>query len=809
VSPSTVLSALPSLFVRRLLGLGLCLGAIVTLLGMQAVRLTIVEHDRHRSQAERRLQDRRFLPTYRGRIIDRHGRVLAADRAGYDLALEYTFMIGAWSVRRATEIARAEAGARTWASLGPSERQARIDVHLIATDALAERILTTVALATGVPRSELDQRIADNVARIDRAAEATWSRQRELERSRFGDDDLRFVARPIREQREAHAIVLGMPDVVAFELQRVADEYPGTIDVQESTRREYPLLTLEVELDRSRLPRPLRDERPTTVSVRGVADHIIGDMRNMVWPEDIRRRPFVNLATGEIVDLGGYRSTGDRVGARGLERAMESSLRGMRGMVRTRLDIDAQERTEPVPGGDVEVTLDIELQAMVHAIMSPEFGLARIQQWQIGWHPDGTPRNGPLPVGWDLNGSAVVIDVDTGDILAMVSTPTFADGVAMPAHRQASEHPFVHRAVEAPYPPGSIIKPMVYVAGVAEGVLGRTDQIACTGHFFPDRPGIVRCWIYREQFGMATHTGRIGGPLDIEQAMARSCNIYFYTTARRLGPERLVDWYARFGLGHRLSVGLLHERPGVAGAEAGGAAGDAVVLVGEHPGFLPSRDDIEELRRRRDAVTPVILGIGQGPVSWTPVQAANAYATLARGGRLRDATLLKRHTDADLAHRRDESDLRLDARAVELALRGLRASVEEDHGTGSRIRYANGSSDPIVNVDGVIVWAKTGTAQAPRLRLDTTGDGAFDIERDGLDHAWFVGLVGDRVGGRPRYAVAVILEYGGSGGRTAGPVASEIFRAMQRLGYLPGGAGGADGAGGEGGAGVPRRGGTG
>ena len=155
----------------------------------------------------------------------------------------------------------------------------------------------------------------------------------------------------------------------------------------------------------------------------------------------------------------------------------------------------------------------------------------------------------------------------------------------------------------------------------------------------------------------------------------------------------------------------------------------------------------------------------------------HALVDAGRGGRL------LRNPDAIRQH----EDLSLDERLVKGILEGLRQSVEEVHGTGHHIRYADGSMDPIMNVGSVTVWAKTGTAQAPPLRVDTTGDGEPDMSFADLSHAWFVGLVGPRTAGspQPKYAIAVVVEYGGSGGRTAGPIANEIIRALGAEGYLP------------------------
>jgi penicillin-binding protein 2 len=373
---------------------------------------------------------------------------------------------------------------------------------------------------------------------------------------------------------------------------------------------------MEVVLDRSGLPKPLRSDTPLLIRVEGVADHILGSVRDEVWEEDVRRRPFVDPRTGEI-DLGGYR-VGDIVGSRGLELAFEDRLRGTRGMMLERRDTGEQQRIEPKVGENLNLTLDINLQARVQAILSHEFGLTRVQQWH---------SNDALPDGRPLNASAVVLDVETGEVLAMVTMPTMAMGRRMSERRRQIDHPWVNRAVEAIYPPGSIIKPLVLAAAVEEGLHHTGQAIHCQGHYYDTRNDIARCWIYRERFAFGRH-----GNLRAEEAMARSCNVYFTRLRIGLGMARLSAWYRRFGLGSPLDVGLQFEQVDATARPRAGR---------ERRRGAGCGNDCELRARGELAFASVILGIGQGPVAWTPVQAANAYATLARGGIVRDATLVR------------------------------------------------------------------------------------------------------------------------------------------------------------------------
>jgi cell division protein FtsI/penicillin-binding protein 2 len=146
--------------------------------------------------------------------------------------------------------------------------------------------------------------------------------------------------------------------------------------------------------------------------------------------------------------------------------------------------------------------------------------------------------------------------VDTGEILSMVSWPSISAGDAMDGPERMARAPAVNRAIDAPYPPGSIIKPIVYVSAVRSGAISPDEEIACNGHFFGADVAYGRCWIYRPQYKFLTHSTQISGPLNVEAAISRSCNIYFYTLAQRMGLASLTDWYRSFGLGQKLDIGI-------------------------------------------------------------------------------------------------------------------------------------------------------------------------------------------------------------------------------------------------------------
>lgn len=756
---------------HRRLALLLSLTALGFLvLGGRVWTLGVVRGETLRAAAERALLTNAWTPTSRGRILDRKDRALAKDRPSFDIAADYELLSGEWARAQAAREAKA-ADRRRWADAGREGRSALTDEALPAVLARVEAQWAEVSRLTGVSGAELDlrrQRVLDDVGRM---AATQWQRARaqreEALSKRSGkpvEVSLESVKRPIREQREAHVLIRDLPDAAAFAVRRLAAQMPG-LRVQDRAARAYAYESMTVTLDRAGFPPPLRVEGGESVQVRvdGVATHLLGWMRSKVFAEDLERRPVRNAA-GEL-DRGAYQP-GDSVGQSGIELGFEDTLRGLRGTSSLRLDTGERSETAAAPGKDVRLTIDIDLQARVQALMTPSVGLAVVQPWHQGSGAGQTT----LPVGTPLNGGAVVLSIESGEILAMVSTPSFTRAElkddAERVFTDRVDQAWVNRCVQAPYPPGSIVKAILLAGAATSGEHDLQRAIDCTGHLYPDRPDIFRCWRFK-QFN-STHNEQLGHALSAEDALCVSCNIFFYTVGRELGPQGIAAWFQKFGVGSTWGLGL----------------GDKV----EHPGLLGiggARGKVGEIGKS-DAIH---MGIGQGPVAWTPLHAADALATLARSG-----VRITPRLSLD-APRKTES-LGLRPEAVAAAMEGLRRSVNDPLGTGHHLVF-DGEQVPTFTVPGVAVWGKTGTAEAPDIRIDRDGAGPLGAEvvREG-DHSWFVALAGPE-GGRPEVCVAVMMEYAGSGGRVSGPIINEILRALVDLGYLRGaGAPTPDGAGG-------------
>ncbi|QDU71669.1 penicillin-binding transpeptidase domain-containing protein [Mucisphaera calidilacus] len=726
----------------------------------QAARLSLGHlHEDRLDRAEQAMRTPKLVETRRGRILDRYGRVLAHDEPGWDVMVDYRVITGEWAFARGRVEARRDRD--WWAEASSDQREARTLEHAQPYLEQVEMLWQTLAdLGQWRPgdltRADIEAEKNDIRRRVQKLAAHVWAVRQERRAERDGEAvSIAEVADAIAEQRQHYSVVRDVSErtrvqVEAFIAEAEVDPGLGVwkqVRMERPRQRRYPLETFTVEVDRQGMPGPLRSDQPLLIDAEGVGLHILGQLRR-TYEEDEDARPFlVTLPDGSTAtDLRGY-LPGDRAGSFGIERTQEFWLRGARGRTVTHLDTGVEDRLSPVPGNDVKLTLDIDLQARVQALTHPDVGLLVRQPW----HRSATETPEPKI----LSGAIVVLDIESSEILAAVTTP----GMSIRSRREEPESvfrdaeylPYLNRVVSRAYPSGSTLKPFVLVTAMDENVIGPEDTITCNGHLYPQHDDRFRCWIYKRY--LMRH-----GPLDGAQALQHSCNIYFYTLGDDLGMERLVRGLRRFGLGSATSCGL----------------------TDEHPGDLPSDAMIPNMGKT-DAI---LMGIGQGPVTWTPIQAAAAYATLARGGVAYHPTILRDPSPEDA---RGE-DVDVPRSAIEEAMTGLKLVVEDKDGTG-RFINVDGQRIKIHNVEGVSLWGKSGTADPGSVRwVDHNFDGKRDpgetytLAND-QDHAWFVGLAGSE-GGPPVVAIAVVVEYAGSGSQVSGPIFNEVVRALRLEGYL-------------------------
>jgi penicillin-binding protein 2 len=413
---------------------------------------------------------------------------------------------------------------------------------------------------------------------------------------------------------------------------------------------------------------------------------------------------YVGMAGKKEVDLDPVmRLPGFRTGRTGVEKKFDSELRGNPGSIKYEVDSRGRVVRElgskpSTRGRDLVVTIDHHLQTVA---------LDRIKEHRVA--------------------SVVLLDVITGDILALASTPSFdpnniafnPDPDQWRALARARDNPLQNRAIRGQYPPGSTFKVVTALAGLSAGVIDAKETMRCPGSYAIGRTRF-RCW--------KAH----GGGINVHQALKQSCDVYFYETAKRMGIDYLASVARHLGLGRTYDCGLAGEKPGLI------------------PDVAWKRANLFEAWYTGETV---ISGIGQGFVLSTPLQLAVMTARVATGR----AVLPKLILSAD-----DQSEpwpmLSLDPAHLDMVRNGMIGVVNEPRGTARR------SALPI---PGVQMAGKTGTSQVVSSRNEHK---LPPYERE--THALFVGFAPAH---EPRYAAACVVEHGGGGSRVAAPVVRDLM----------------------------------
>jgi len=469
-----------------------------------------------------------------------------------------------------------------------------------------------------------------------------------------------------------------------------------------------------VEEHSSELPGVVIEVRPRRYYPLGTtAAHVLGYLRE-VGPEELSQK--------------GYK-LGDMIGRSGLEAALEESLRGQDGGRQVEVNHrgfpvrDIPPVTHPVPGKDVYLTIDLELQQAAENALARTIG--RLQEKYPGARA----------------GAVVALDVHTGEVLALVSYPAFDPNVfTRPvaadewAQLTSPDRPLWNRAIGGVYAPGSTFKMVTAIAALMEGKVTPEEKVVCRG-FHPvsanwSRP--KRCWV------RAGH-----GPVDLHQAIAKSCDVYFYEMARRVGVDGIAKWATAFGLGQKTHIGLAGEAAGVVAStaykewayHARTSDGSRLFPWIDTPRWQYPAEDMD-------------AAIGQGFHSFTPLQMAVYTSMLANGGVRYRPQLVREARDAagnpqEFAPQ-EEGRVELPGPVWDAVRAGMRA-----------VTLPGGTAGGVFAGFPVAVAGKTGTAENPH----------------GDDHAWFVCYAPYQ---EPRIALAVLIEQGGHG-TAAAAVARDVL----------------------------------
>lgn len=432
--------------------------------------------------------------------------------------------------------------------------------------------------------------------------------------------------------------------------------------------------------------------------------HVIGYVSS-VSDKDIKDDPLLEVP-------------GFKIGKSGIEKLHEKKLRGKGG--NQKLEVNAIgrvmkeiEKNDGIAGEQIDLSIDIRLQEKAHELFGQE------------------------------SGAAILLDVNSGEILAFASVPSFDPNIMTQGMKvddwkklnQDERHPLANKAVSGQYSPGSTFKMIVALAAFESGIINSNTRSFCAGKMFLGDHAF-HCW-KKEGHGY----------IDVVQALQHSCDIFFYETAQKLGIDKIAEMAHRFGLGQKLNIGLENEKEGL----------------------IPN----EEWKRKRfgepwQQGESLISGIGQGYVLTTPIQLATMVARIANGGYEVVPTFKK----VDENNMRKLNKLPINSDYISIIKKGMFDVVNTVGGTafGSRFNYK-----------GMKMAGKTGTTQVKRITMKERQSGIIKQE-DMLwkyrNHALFVGYAPHD---NPRYAVVVLVEHGGSGSAVAAPIGGGLLLEALKL----------------------------
>jgi penicillin-binding protein 2 len=753
------------MFERRLKIFFGCVIAMTLLIVLRAAHLQLIKGAYWQSKAAEDRTVPLLLQTTRGEIVDYRGQILATNEPCIDAAVDYRAIVRDPKWMQTIAIQR----------LGPAYRRTPIKqrpdilkAEIGRVEADLDAMWKELADVSGKTPDEIEEIKSAIFRRIDtRRRSVQYQRFRKASENYAGPDapwyhewglgqgapDVDSYAIEVTEQMASHVIVGNISPDAHVRLKKQSDRFPG-LDLRPGRHRIYPF--------------------------GQAASHVLGHL-SMVSDKSLANDPN---SRDEMLKY--YPS--DLIGTGGIEAICEIALRGKRGrQLALRGQGEIISSIPPQDGRDVRTTLDIYLQQQIEKAYA-----------DVTWKE----KNGTVTEHHEMHGGAVVIDIPTGQVRAMVSYPTFDlnrwDQDYPKLAADIFGLPLFNRATQMAVEPGSTVKPIVALGAITQGAARLDEGIECTGYLKIDgqfNRTSYRCWTASKwaieapdrvaHHQMPTGAEHPTGFLNVTDALQRSCNVYFENLGDRLRLEGLAYWYDSFGLGRTTGIGL-----------------------DESSGRTPAGYDGPSSQTRQAAW---LSAIGQGHVLATPLQMANVAATIARDGVWVRPTLVVSKGDigrpttapARLDAGPDRVVLPLDPRALAAVKEGMYLVVNSKAGTG-----------PYLHRDDIVLCGKTGTAQAAPLKVaqrDSAGHRVRDakneivydtptistatepnpdmlwyrgqVKEDGvsLHHAWFIGFAPRE---NPQIALAVLMEYGDSGGHDTAPIVHTILDACIKQGYL-------------------------
>ena len=428
---------------------------------------------------------------------------------------------------------------------------------------------------------------------------------------------------------------------------------------------------------------------------------------------------YLGEISGEELKKGSFTGNriGDFIGKFGVEKAYEPFFFGKRGEQQIEVNALGQlsrilRTEEAIPGNNIYLTLDIELQRKAEELLSGKVG------------------------------TAIAMDPSNGHILAMASSPAFdpnafVEGMTYESWNVLASNefrPMENKAIQGQYPPGSTYKIVTAMAGLEEGVINHDFMVFCPGHLrYGNRT--FRCW-------------KRGGHgfMNIIDGLAQSCDVFFYQVGDKVGVDSLAKYAKQCGLGSPTGVDLDKEAKGLVPTTMWKLGRIGVPWQGGET---------------------LSVAIGQGFNLVTPIQMLSLISAVANGGTRFKPLVVSRIESSGGSHIKKEEPVpigRLPAseKTLQIIKKGLIDAVNKRTGTAW-----------IVHLPDITVAGKTGTAQVVRMKEEDKGKSEEDILFQHRDHAWFIAFAPSE---EPKVAVAVLIEHGGHGSSAAGPVAREMIK---------------------------------
>ncbi|HUT29125.1 MAG TPA: penicillin-binding transpeptidase domain-containing protein [Sedimentisphaerales bacterium] len=662
---------------------------------LRLAQMQLLSHSFYRDRiAELKLEQSRYrqLRTLRGRILDRNSSVLAVDEPRFELCINY----------------------RLTALLDGRVQQQDTDHNIKEKLDDLRQVVEKCARLKGVDANDIRRE-------IETINDSIWN-QRTFQawRRNFPDSPL----------LKKYASIENVPlDEAMREFEARADretqrKLVNRIDIAEM-HMSWPLLDLQTDDDIFTAQLEFMDSEDIGILPKGhrTYPYAAAAAQTIGWvgrPQEDDR----NLLAADRL----ARYLEDDVCGRedGVEYVCESLLRGRRGEAVYDIDRQLVRQTPTQFGADVTLTIDIELQQKIENYF-------------------GDPN---LNTNSEKPTAAVVIDVASGEILALVSLPTYDLNRARYEYGNLlgdAKEPMRNRALYKQYPPGSVIKPIILIAGLESGKITPHTAISCPGHAAPK--GWPSCWIW-----LRYKSGHdYDGPNIARDAIKHSCNIFFSRLADMIDTDILQNWLYKFGYGSEIPLAPplmdpndpvqndpqnhrdFRQAPGIVCSPDG----DGKISPGERRWF----------------------GIGQGNLRVTPLQVANAMAAIARGGIYQLPTLFVSDPNNPAGSNADSRvSLGISSDTLDVVVDGMHAVVNERGGTAN-----SAFKDTPFAQRAITVYGKTGSTERP-------------------DNAWFAGFAADSRG--RAVALAVVVEGGQHGSSDAAPLAKEMIRLCADAAYL-------------------------